>query len=479
MRRLLVVALLASVLTPAGAGAHPLGNFTVNQYARIEVAPSGVAVRFVLDQAEIPTLQLVQRYDRNGSGGLDGDELSTAEEALGRDVVAALSVTVDGRPVVVRRDRTRLVLPAGQAGLRTSRLELDLDLAGIRLRAAPSHISYSSRYAADRIGWKEVVVARRDGAAVTATTANAVDRTNGLRSYPAAAQATPPDMLAADVTARLGDGGVAVGLVAADGNVGADRAGDDGFSALVDPGRSLTPAFVALALLLAAAWGALHALSPGHGKTMVAAYLAGSRGSARHAFALGAAVTVTHTSTVFALGAVTLALSGTFAPEDLFPWLTLASGVLVLGLGLAAIRDRLRIWRRTAAPVADAGHGHAHDHGHAHGHDHHAPADGLTWRSLAALGVSGGIIPCPSALVLLLSAIALDRAAFGIALVAAFSLGLAGVISALGLAVLYARRAFARIPSTGRVLHALPVVSAVVITVLGVVLTARALPGIA
>ena len=230
---------------------------------------------------------------------------------------------------------------------------------------------------------------------------------------------------------------------------------------------------------------------------MVAAYLAGSRGTARHAFALGATVTVAHTATVFALGFVTLTLSEFILPEQLYPWLNLVSGLLVLSLGLAAIRTRLRGFRRSraAARVAAHEHGHDHDHGHAHDHAHahdhghshdhgehghsHAPPDQLSWRSLLALGVSGGMIPCPSALVLLLGAIALDRTAFGVVLVCAFSLGLAGVVSGIGLAVLYARRLFARIPSSGRAIRGLPVASAAVITILGLVLTLRALPGLA
>ena len=264
---------------------------------------------------------------------------------------------------------------------------------------------------------------------------------------------------------------------------------------LVDPSQPLTVGFVLVALLVAMGWGALHALTPGHGKTMVAAYLAGSRGTARHAFALGATVTVAHTATVFALGFVTLTLSEFILPEQLYPWLNLVSGVLVLALGLAAIRQRLGGYLRGRAAARAAAHehhhGHGHDHGHAHSHDHghahdhgehghsHAPPDQLSWRSLLALGVSGGMIPCPSALVLLLGAIALDRTAFGVVLVCAFSLGLAGVVSGIGLAVLYARRLFTRIPSSGRAIRGLPVASAAIITILGLVLTLRALPGLA
>ena len=489
MRRLLIAVVLALVAVPV-AGAHPLGNFTVNQYARIQVEKSGVQVHFVLDQAEIPTLQMIQQRDADGSGTIDGSEVAAARDALVRDIAGAVSLTVDGRPVRLIAETATLAFPKGQGGLSTTRLDLDLRAAGVQLTSSPVQIAYASTYAFDRVGWKEVVVARVPGAAVTATTAATVDRTNGLRSYPKDLLASPAAQLSATVDARLGDGGLAVGAVQTDGNVAAAEAGRDRpgrLASLVAPDQPLTIGFVLVALLIAMGWGALHALTPGHGKTMVAAYLAGSRGSARHAFALGATVTVAHTATVFALGFVTLTLSEFILPEQLYPWLNLVSGVLVLALGLAAIRQRVRVFRQSRAAARSAAHEHEHGHDHDHGHSHdhggnghsHAPPDQLSWRSLLALGVSGGMIPCPSALVLLLGAIALDRTAFGVVLVCAFSLGLAGVVSGIGLTVLYARRLFTRIPSSGRAIRGLPVVSAAVITILGLVLTLRALPGLA
>jgi ABC-type nickel/cobalt efflux system permease component RcnA len=276
---------------------------------------------------------------------------------------------------------------------------------------------------------------------------------------------------------------------------------DGGFVSLIENGGQLSLWGAIVALALAMVFGMFHALTPGHGKTMVAAYLAGTRGQARHALILGGTVTITHTAGVFALGIVTLSLSQFIVPDQLYPWLNLASGVMVVGIGAFAIRDRLRRWVRSARPrrgAAPHDHGHAHDHGHDHaapvpaahdhahdhGHDHghghsHSAPEELSLRSLVALGVSGGMLPCPSALVVLLSAIALHRLAFGLALIVAFSFGLASVISGIGLAVLYARKLFTRLPSDhGRVVQVLPVASAVIITALGVILTARSLPGV-
>ena len=182
---------------------------------------------------------------------------------------------------------------------------------------------------------------------------------------------------------------------------------------------------LALSLLIAAFWGAAHALTPGHGKALVAAYLVGTRGTPRHAFMLGGTVTVAHTAGVFALGIVTLGLSQFILPEQLYPWLTLASGLLVVGVGASVLRSRPGS-RRTPHH-----HDHHHDHGHHdhHGHHHHHD-DGLTSKGILGVGVAAGLLPCPSALVVLLSAIALHRIGLGLALIVAFSVGLAATITA-------------------------------------------------
>jgi ABC-type nickel/cobalt efflux system permease component RcnA len=214
---------------------------------------------------------------------------------------------------------------------------------------------------------------------------------------------------------------------------------------------------VILASLAAALfWGAAHALSPGHGKTIVTAYLVGQRGTARHAGLLGLIVTVTHTVGVFALGLVTLALSQFIVPERLYPWLNLASGLLVVGIGASVLRARLR--RR-----AQAHHHHRHEHG-------------TSLRSLLAVGVSGGLLPCPSALVVLLAAISLHRVAFGLLLIVAFSAGLALSITGIGLAAVLARCAFRRASLDGPLVRLLPAASALVILAAGLAMTVRAFP---
>jgi nickel/cobalt transporter (NicO) family protein len=279
----------------------------------------------------------------------------------------------------------------------------------------------------------------------------------------------------------------------------------------------------------------------------VAAYLVGTKGKARHAVALGGTVTIAHTIGVFALGFVTLALSQYVLPEDLYPWLNLVSGLLVVVIGAGVLRSRVR-WARARrekaaagialqaeqGPSADGGHSHSHGHSHAHGHSHshdHGHGAGLrhfldhlrrrphghdhshdhghhhdhehhdhehdnghahhhhehdhdhtvTKRSLIGLGAAAGLIPCPSALVVLLAAISQHEVALGLLLIVAFSLGLAGTLTALGLGVVYARKllprlSVARLGGVGRVATALPAASAVVIVGVGCVLTANAIP---
>lgn len=254
----------------------------------------------------------------------------------------------------------------------------------------------------------------------------------------------------------------------------------------------LSPRVALWALLTALFLGAVHALSPGHGKTLVGAYLIGSRGTPRHAVFLGLTVTVTHTLGVFILGLATLYASRFFVPERLLPILTVISALLVMGMGLVLLVRRTRTVKFMPAAPSSA-HGllltrnysypHAHGGGlHSHGggplHSHLPPGaagDRVSWRNLATLGISGGLVPCPSAMVLLLAAIALNKTAYGMLLVLVFSAGLAVTLSAVGLAFLYARDRFSKRVSTARWTQVLPLLSAAIITIVGMGLLITAL----
>src|ERR1700747_3412724 len=276
--------------------------------------------------AEIPTFQ---------AGRIDAN-------AYARRIARNAELEVDGKPALLAPIGTALAHPRGAAGLHTTRREVIL--AGPKLSGQAS-ISYRDDNYKDRIGWKEIVVG------------NAHSISDELRAYPKSLLQSPLDVMS--VKTQLAPPGVPDGPPALSSGKtleAPDRVADAGFSSLI--GRHHLSALVILASLAAAFfWGMAHALSPGHGKTIVAAYLVGQRGTPWHAAALGAIVTATHTIGVFALGLVTLALSAFIVPEQLYPWLNLVSGVLVVAIGAAVFRSRFRHRR-----------GDAHSHKHQHHH---------------------------------------------------------------------------------------------------------------
>jgi ABC-type nickel/cobalt efflux system permease component RcnA len=455
-RLALVAAALAALVLPSLATAHPLGNFTVNRYAGIEVAGSDVYVRYVLDVAEIPTYQLGAKIRRPGFPA-----------ALARD----LELTLDGRRVPLQALERRVAMRPGAGGLKTLRLDVVY-----RARVAGGQaLRFQDRSFPGRIGWREVTVSGRDGGRVLASDVPSTTASAALRDYPDDLLRSPLDVASATATIDLGDDSSPAPTIG-DAVATPDHVGG-GFESLIEEG-DLSVGVLLLSLLIAAFWGAAHALTPGHGKAMVAAYLVGTKGTPRHAFLLGGTVTIAHTAGVFALGFVTLALSAFIVPEQLYPWLTLVSGLLVVVVGASVLRQRLRS-RNEHDHHDDHHHHHDHDHGHAHGHRHHHDHDdALTSKGILGVGVAAGLLPCPSALVVLLSAIALHRIGLGLALIVAFSVGLAATITAIGLVAVLARRTFSRLSLEGPLVRALPAVSAALILVVGLVITARALPGV-
>ena len=311
------------VFAPA-ASAHPLGNFSVNHLAKVRVSSDRVDVRYILDQAEIPTFQ---------ERGMPAAAVLARKRA---EVAERLTLTVDGKVIpLVEAGPATLSHPPGQGGLPTTRVELPLT-AKVR---DPRDVVVRDATFAGRVGWKAIVVAPGEGTAVRSSVP-ASDPTDGLRRYPRDVLKSPSDVRVAQLTARPGEGTV----TAPDSKRIAssrDHAADGGFTRAFSDAAA-GKGVLALLLITAFGWGAVHALSPGHGKTMVAAYLVGTRGTARHAVLLGATVTVTHTIGVFALGFVALALSQYVLPEQLYPWLNLLSGALVVIVGVSVLRGRLR-----------------------------------------------------------------------------------------------------------------------------------------
>jgi nickel/cobalt transporter (NicO) family protein len=462
MRKLLVVLLgAAALLVPATADAHPLGNFTVNRYSGIELSGAQVYVHYVLDLAEIPTLQ-------EGS--------AVRSPGFADRVAKRLVLEAGGGRLPLVPVEQRLRERPGAGGLATLRFEAVYRSAA---GSAGGTLSFRDTNFARRLGWKEVVVHASDGARVLSSSVPAESVSDALRAYPSDLLSSPPDVTSARVAYEPGSGPGTEPSLDADPVATEPKAG--GFESLIARDE-LGLGVVMVSVLVAMFWGAAHALTPGHGKAIVAAYMVGTRGTARHALLLGGIVTVTHTLGVFALGVVTLTLSEFVVPEQLYPWMNLAAAVLVVLLGIAVLRLRLR------RPGGHDHHHHHHDtrdhnhHHHHHDREHghsHVPEQGSGLRGLVAVGISGGLLPCPSALVVLLAAISLHRVGYGLLLIVAFSVGLAATIAGIGLLAVTARRAFNRMSFQGPLIRMLPVASALVIIALGVAMTLRALPTVA
>lgn len=480
-----VVAVLAFARPPA-TSAHPLGNFTINLYTRLVVAGDRLLIRHVMDMAEIPTFAERQQMDLNADGAISPDERAAYLAGRGAEILSGLSVRVGGDRVAPSVTASQLSFPVGQGGLPTMRLVHDLSLPIVIPADGGLGVTVTETGFADRVGWHEIVVQAGSGARVVSSSVPATDRSNELRAYPQDALTSPLDVRTAQVTvAAAGVGGVTQ-LGSSSGL--ARRGSDDPLASLL--GGELSPGVVVLAVLLAAGLGAAHAVSPGHGKTLVAAYLVGSSGGRRHAATLGLTVAAAHTAGVFLLGAITLAAGALFVPERVIAWLSLVSGVLVIGLGAGLL---VRAAGRRGIDAAGHVHGdtHAHGntgpHGHPHPHRNLAPEAGrdsqldhaapLRRRNVIALGLAGGLVPSASALIVMLVAVSSGRLLFGLALIAAFGAGMALVLAGLAVATTFVRGALARhsgpsaSPLARRAAAALPLASGLTVLVAGLVLT--------
>lgn len=476
--RLLLLALVLAVhilFSAAPATAHPLGNFTVNRYARLEFSAGVVRVLYVLDLAELPAFQVRQEVAQDP----DAFTLGRAEE-----IARQLVLTVDGEGQPLRLMDQVLEQPAGQGGLRTLRLTA-LYSAEVG-RSSPGQIrtaTFVDGNEPDRIGWREIVVTAVGDAEVVDSDVPGQGISDELRAYPEDRISAPLDQRRA--RASYLEGSVRADPPALDGSdTSVSRA--DGFAALVTR-TDLTPvAFIGL-LALAMGFGAVHAVGPGHGKTVMAAYLVSTRGRPRDAVLLGGIVSLMHTASVLVLGAVLLQVDRSIATEAAYPILTLVSGVAVAAVGGWLLIGRWRRFRTGRDVADDHHHGGEHHHHHTHeeshgrkGHRHDLPADvaPLSKRGLIALGTSGGLFPSPSAVLVMVGAVGLGRAGLGLALLAAFSLGLAATLTVVGLGLVYGRALIERSGHSRRLRFA-PVVGAGALIVLGVVVTLRAVVDLA
>ncbi len=503
LRRAVATILIALVFCFGFASAvvaHPLGNFTINHFARLEVGTDQIAIHYVVDMAEIPTFQVLQVADTDGDGSPSTSELNTYLKQVTAQYANGILLTVNGTPMPLMSVPKTVTMPPGAGGLPTLRVECDFTGAlPANDPSATQRLRFEDNNHRHRLGWHELVVTPTAGVTLFDSSAFGTAVTDELRAY-------PEDLLTAPLDERVAELSFTSGKVPASATALLTRDGRpaiparDRLAELINV-PEITPTVALLSLLIATVLGSLHAFSPGHGKTIVGAYLVGSRATARHAAFLGLTVTITHTIGVFALGLVTLFASQYIVPERLFPILSAVSGGIVLALGLSLFARRLHL---AIAHLREDSHSHhePHHHEHSHDHPHHEHADasavthshggqphshlppgtegtGVTWNSLLALGISGGLLPCPSALVVFLSAVSLHRVGFGLLLVLAFSLGLAGTLTAIGLVVVYLGSLIKRPLHFRSALRALPVASALAIACIGAAICYEALGGVA
>jgi ABC-type nickel/cobalt efflux system permease component RcnA len=528
----LLVCLLAAPLCHA----HPMGNFSVNHYSKISLSGKGIEVRYIIDLAEIPAYQLIQQ-DNIVADATD-PRVATFLLAKGEEMGHGLSLLLDGNPLPLHLISKDIIFPPGAGGLPTMKMGFVFQAAYPADRKGhTSELQFEDRNFAGHAGWKEIVVTSQQTELIS-TTAPAHDRSSELSNYPTDMLNSPPQNLTASISfavpaaserpiaeeingaasgvskdvkhaglasktsepsnaphstvmANLNSrpaaalpGAPSATLQTMHLNANQQATPRSSFTQLIASGRIgfwflLTAAFIAFGL------GALHALEPGHGKTIVAAYLVGSRGTVGHAALLGVIVTASHTAGVFLLGAITLYASRYIVPEQLYPWMGVISGATIAGLGGYIF---LRRWAGQ-----DGEHTHADGKLHSHWFAAKKSANGdaaivsialprqrlaqsVSLSQLFILGITGGIIPCPAALVVLLSALAMHRVGLGLFLIIAFSLGLAAVLIAFGMLMLYARTFMARLKIDGPfTTRYLPVVSAAFMTILGLGITFQAL----
>lgn len=464
MRRVLTFSVLvvALLLAPGVAQAHPLGNFTVSTSAGIVLEPGTVRIEYVVDLAEIPTIQAMPELDRDGDGAPSEDERDGWAESTARELASNLSVAVGEDSVSLEVASAGAELLPGQGGLDVLRLEAVFDG---RVPQAGQLVFQDANFS-DRLGWHEVTASGSSGVALDRSSVPATSPTDRLRTYPEDLLSSPLDVRGATLSfgpapnAPAGVSSASGATPSKGGEVPSPVPGGSpgGLAGMV--GR--TGPLMLLAVLLSFGVGALHALGPGHGKTLMAAYLVGSGGGVRHAIGVGGAVAAMHTASVLALGIVVLSATEVFAPEAVYPWLALGSGIIALSLGAWMLVVRLA----------------ASDGWTEHGHDHaHSTTPTLSRKGLTAIALAGGILPSPSALLVLLASVAIHRVAYGLVLIAAFSLGLASALVAVGILALRTRDALAHRLST-RVGRLMPVASAAVIAILGLVLAVNGASGL-
>ncbi|MCU1602942.1 MAG: Cobalt-zinc-cadmium resistance protein CzcD [Frankiales bacterium] len=529
-RALVVTGVAAVLLAPAvPASAHPLGNATVNHYDGLRVSSTELVDNAVEDIAEIPTYQRKPRIDTDGDGRLSEAERTAYASSQCAAMARSVGAVEGGKPVRLAVTDASYTERAGQVSLTTGRLACRL--RGDLTVVSPTQLAFKNLWDDDGIGWHEITAVGTD-VSLQDSPFPAQSISDELRRYPGDLLSSPLNVRSGTVQLAPGPGSstyqIAKKLPVAGPAVRALNSLATTFNEVVGR-KHLTVGVGLLALLLSMLLGAGHAFLPGHGKTIMAAYLVGRRGRLRDVVTVGATVTFTHTAGVLVLGLL-ISTTAAFAPTAAEQLLGIGSGAIVAlvgaGLLVSALRNRHR--PRLVAAVAPAevavlvgagapvhehhdheqhdhehGHDHPHDHEHhehhEHGHDHphddghkhgwfsrrhsHDPEAAFSRGGLVGLGIAGGLVPSPSALLVLLAASALGRTVFGVVLVLGYGIGMALALCAAGLLLVRLRGRLERLTSStrlaraDRLLGALPVLTALLVLAVGVGLALRAAGG--
>ena len=437
---------LTSVVLPAKeAVAHPIDEYVQNTY--IDPAPDRTTLELNLTPGVLVAPEMIALIDTNG----DGEISETEGEAYANEVLRDVSLEVDGEPQPLTLTSSQFPTPLDiRAGMGTIRLQVAAEAP----EGVPGDHSLSFRNDHEPVNSKYLLNAFKKSGEVEIAKQDRDRLQHAIRVDYAIAPHT--SVSSNSVEASTQDDGADLGTTA---DV-SDRA-QWLASYLYKP--ALSPWLLVLGLGLSALLGGLHALTPGHGKTLIAAYLIGSRGTVKHAAALGGIVTFTHTISVIGVGLLALLASQVIVPDILVPVLETCAGLLVVALGVRLVRERWRL-------RGDTHDHHHHHHDHHHEHDHqHLPTKVVKPSDLLAMGVSGGLVPCPEALGVMLVAIGLDRIALGLGLIVAFSFGLAAVLIVIGILLVRFRGVLERLgKKKSPWQRLLPLVSALIVTMLGI-----------
>ena len=510
LRRLSLLFAVLCLCLPS-AHAHPMGNFSINHYSEIRVDAGKIELTYLIDEAEIPTYQILQENTLVAQASDPSIAPYLKQQAAA--LASHLTLAVNGQTLHLELETENVIFPPGAGGLPTMKMGFVYAARRPAASASPLRVVFRDDNFPGHSGWKEIVIRSGPGVTLEGSSAFSTDRSGQLSNYPTDLLNSPPQDLQAEFVAD-----VKAAIPVADGVITphhpvlrpkpyseprstapmqqhrpVTQPSPSGPSTIARPEKPseanlilrpnaiATPRsrftqllsapkvgfwFLLTSALIAAGLGALHALEPGHGKTIVAAYLVGSRGTSRHAVILGLLVTAAHTFGVYLLGFLVLFAARYVVPEQLYPWLNVASGVIIIGLAGYML---LRACAGSLANEEAPGHTHWYQRLGKRKVSAEVEPTAISMKQLLTLGIMGGIIPCPAALVVLLGAAALHRLVFGFFLIVAFSSGLALVLVAIGLMMVQARNRVSRLTGTGAWAGRwLPVISASAMLIAGI-----------